>query len=125
MRNKLNRLSLLRHLNFMNKSRDLPSKTGSGETQVKSKEMRFCRNGTIGFRDNMTVYRAPAQTGGGCNDWSVLHRVNSGPAGYSCLASMAGRRLGILYEHAWSKEAVAVNDRDRTNIVFELLRADY
>ena len=43
----------------------------------------------------------------------------------ACLASMAGRRLGILYEHAWSKEAVAVNDRDRTNIVFELLRADY
>ena len=79
------------------------------------------RNGQIGNRDKMTVYRASALTGGICDDWNVLHRVNVGPAGYSCIASMDGGRLGILYEHAWSAEAAAVHDRDRTNIVFNLL----
>ena len=83
-------------------------------SDVDSGDLLFAnnRNGTIGSRDNMTIYRAAAHTGGSCSSWSVLHRVNSGPAGYSCLASLPAQRLGILYEHAWSAEAVAVNDRD-------------
>ena len=100
-----------------------PDCEGSMVSDVDSGDLLFAnnRNGTIGNRDNMTVYHAVSD--GSCSDWSLLHRVNSGPAGYSCLASMPGRRLGILYEHAWSTEAVAVNDRDRTNIVFELLQS--
>lgn len=100
-----------------------PDCEGSMVVDVDSGALLFAnnRNGTIGNRDNMTVYRADAASGGACASWSVLHEVNNGPAGYSCLASLPGARLGILYEHAWNAAAVARNDRDRTNLVFELL----
>ena len=81
------------------------------------------RNGTVGGRDNMTLYRATSQSNGSCDAFKVLQQVNVGPAGYSCLASLPGRRVGLLYEHAWGPVALATNNRDHTNLVFQLLPA--
>ena len=90
---------------------------------VSSGELLFSnnKNGTIGNRNNMTLYRSGGD--GACSSWREVKQVNVGPAGYSCITSLPQRRVGIIYEHAWSAGAVARNDRDRTNLVFELVHA--
>ena len=79
----------------------------------------------------MTLYRSRVgsrawsytdPSGGACASWQKLQQVDVGPAGYSCITSLPHGRVGIMYEHAWSAAAVARDDRDRTNLVFEMLR---
>eukprot|EP01050_Picozoa_sp_SAG11_P003883 SAG11_NODE_232_length_11930_cov_6.884794_6_plen_333_part_00 len=100
-----------------------PDCEGSMARDIQTGDLLFANNrdGTIGGRDNMTVYRARAGSGGACLAWHVLQQVDVGPAGYSCIASLPSRQLGVLYEHAWSAERAAHNDRDRTNLVFQLV----
>eukprot|EP01048_Picozoa_sp_COSAG05_P022025 COSAG05_NODE_4252_length_1603_cov_1.121676_2_plen_337_part_01 len=100
-----------------------PDCEGSMVRDMDSGALLFAnnRNGTIGGRDNMTLYRANSHSKGSCDAFQVLEQVNVGPAGYSCLASLPGGRVGLLYEHAWGPAAVARNDRDHTNLVFQLL----
>ena len=98
-----------------------PDCEGSMVSDVDTGAILFAnnKNGTIGNRDNMTIYRSSGS--GACDSWEVLQQVDVGPAGYSCIAGMPGARLGIVYEHAWSAAGAARNDRDRTNLVFQLL----
>jgi hypothetical protein len=100
-----------------------PDCEGSMARDVSSGELLFSnnKNGTIGNRNNMTLYRSGGD--GACSSWREVKQVNVGPAGYSCITSLPQRRVGIMYEHAWSAGAVARNDRDRTNLVFELVHA--
>jgi len=81
---------------------------------VSGCEMSMVRNGTMLwfsgptepslYRQNMTLWKSTNQG----NSWSVARVIDSGPSGYSSLAMINDRFLGILYERASENRVVFV-----------------